>query len=217
MRRLAPGVHTLEAPQRFFGLEVGARMTALSLDDGLLLHSPVPAPMEVVAALGAPRWAVAPNRFHHLYVGAYVAAGLEGWAAPGVARKQPEVAFTGTLEGDVQPFGDEVEVIPLRCFELASEVLLLHRPSRTLVVTDLVFHFQPDDPWLTRAGMALLGGYPGCSTTLLERVGFDRPTAREELSLLLDRDFDRLILSHGAVLESGGRDALARAFSWLGL
>ena len=149
-------------------------------------------------------------------MGSWIDAGLSGWAAPGLAEKRPDVDFTGTLDGRGHPFGSDIEVVPLTCFEFTQEVVLLHRPSRTLVVTDLVFHFSESAPWLTRAVMTCLLGYPGCRTTLLERIGFDRPTARREVAQLLDLDFDRLVMAHGEVISTGGKDALARAMGWLG-
>ena len=54
---------------------------------------------------------------------------------------------------------------------------LLHRPSRTLVVTDLAFHFTRDAPLLTRLAMRCACGYPGCQSTVLERIGMKRPLA----------------------------------------
>lgn len=217
MRRVAEGVHVAEAPQRFFGLEVGARMTVLHTARGLLVHSPIDAPVADVAALGDPRWVVAPNKLHHLYAGAWIDAGLEGWAAPGLAEKRPDLTFAGVLDSEASPFGDEIGVFPLRCFPFTQEVVLLHHPSRTLVVTDLVFHFTPQAPLLTRAAMACACGYPGCRTTALERVGMHRPTARREIGALLQLDFDRLILAHGEIIETGGKEALRGAFGWLGL
>ncbi len=215
MRTLADGVHVLERPQRFFGLEVGARMTVLETDAGLLVHSPVVAP-EAVALPEAARWVLAPNKLHHLYVGPWLES-AEGWLAPGLPEKRPDLQAHGVVQGDVQPFGPDLKVFPLTCFPLANEVVVLHRPSRTLVVSDLVFNVQPDAPWLTRAAMFCACGYPGCRTTLLEVALFRREAGRRELRALLEEDWDRLVLAHGAVIESGGKDALRGAFRWLGL
>lgn len=216
LRQLAPGVHVVEAPQRFLGLEVGARMTVLELDGGLLVHSPVAIDPAAIAHLGAPRWVVAPNLLHHLHVGPWAAAGLQAWAAPGLADKRPDLRFHGVLESASRPFGDEVEVLPLRCLPMTAEVVLLHRPSRTLIVSDLVFNFPATAPWRTRAVMRCLCGYPGCRTTLIERWAIRRDVARRELGRLATWDFDRLIMAHGEVIETGGKSALAGAFRWLG-
>ncbi|MFK7926993.1 MAG: hypothetical protein AB8H79_02300 [Myxococcota bacterium] len=154
---------------------------------------------------------------HHLYMGPWIDAGAEAWGAPGLAAKRPDLAFAGVLDGTTQPFGDAVQVIPLQCFSLTQEVVLLHRPSRTLIVTDLLFHIQSSAPWMTRAFMTVAGGYPGCCTTVLERVGFHRPTARTEMAELAKLDFDRLIMAHGAVIETGGKQAFKKAMGWLGV
>ena len=73
LRKLAENLWVEERSQRFYGLEVGARMTVMRLaDESLLLHSPVsldPQLRRELDSLGAVRYAVAPNRFHHLYAG----------------------------------------------------------------------------------------------------------------------------------------------------
>lgn len=217
MQTLTDGVHILDAPQRFAGLEVGARMTVLRTDRGLLVHSPLDVDPTTVEALGEIRWVIAPNKLHHLYVGRWIQAGHAAWAAPGLPEKRPDLQFAGVLSADEPDFGPDVLAIPITCFPMANEVAFLHRPSRTLVLTDLVFHFTREAPWLTRAGMTLLLGYPGCKQTLLERVGFDRPVARGEMKALLELDFDRLIMAHGQVIETGGKEALRGAVGWLGV
>ena len=217
MRSHGDGVHTIDTPLSFFGMELGARMTVLETTHGLLVHSPVDIDPSEIAHLGALRWAVAPNRLHHLFIGRWIDAGAEAWAAPGLPEKRTDLDFAGVLDADRQPFGDEVLVVPLTCFSFTNEVVLLHRPSRTLIVTDLLFHIQADAPLGTRVAMTLAGGYPGCCTTFVERIGFHRPTARREMAALAALDFDRLIMSHGAVVETGGKEAFRGAMSWLGI
>jgi hypothetical protein len=216
LREVAPGVHVMEAKQRFVGLEVGARMTVLQLEAGVLVHSPVAVNPRVVQHLGQPRWVVAPNLLHHLHVGPWLEAGAQAWGVEGLPRKRPDLPFHATLDERGTPFGPELLVLPLRCFALTNEVVLLHRPSATLIVTDLLYNLSNSAPWPTRWAFRCLGGYPGCQTTLLERVGMDRDVARREIAMLRQLPFDRIIMSHGELVETGGREALARAFRWLG-
>lgn len=191
-------------------------MTVLELEGGLLVHSPVAVDPTCVAHLGQPRWVLAPNKLHHLYVGPWAEAGLETWGAPGLPDKRPDLRFDGVIEPDTTPFGDDVWLLPMESFALTREVVLLHRPSRTLVVSDLVFNFGPDAPWTTRAVMRCLGGYPGCRTNMLERAGMRRDLARRELAILAQWDFDRIVMAHGKIVETGGKAALLEAFRWLG-
>ena len=215
LTRLDDGLYTMTAPLRFFGIEVGTRMTVLQLDGGLLLHSPLDVPAEALGELGEARWVLAPNKLHHLFVGPWLERGAEGWAAPGLAKKRSDLSFAGEVTEDTQPFGDEVQLIPTRSFPFANEVALLHRPSRTLVLTDLVFNIPSTAPWLTRTAMWCACGHPGCRSTILERTLMNRAIAGDEIAGLLELDFDRLVMSHGEVVETDGKAALENAYRWL--
>jgi hypothetical protein len=43
----------------------------------------------------------------------------------------------------------------------------------------------------------------------------DHKAARESVAKILEWDFDRVIVTHGDVLESGGKAKFAEAFSYL--
>lgn len=216
LRTLAPGVHVADVPLRFFGIELGARMTVLELSGGLLLHSPVPVDPALLEPLGTPRWVLAPNKLHHLYVGEWADRGLEAWGVAGLPEKRGDLSFAGIAEPGPTPFGDEVAWVPITSFPFSNEVALLHRPSGTLLVADLLFNIPATAPWLTRAAMTCAGGYPGCSTTILERGLMRRKAARREIAEIADWSFDRIVLGHGAVVEQGGKQAFLDAYRWLG-
>jgi hypothetical protein len=128
---------------------------------------------------------------------------------------RPDLDFAGVLDQRTHPFGDEVSLFPLTCFSFTNEVVVLHRPSRTLIVSDLAYNIPRSAPWSTRAVMRALLGYPGCQTTVLERMAMKRDLARREVSRLVDLPFDRLVLAHGDVIERDGPSALRQAFRWL--
>jgi hypothetical protein len=223
LRQLDEDLWIAERPQRFYGLEVGARMTAIRLADrSLLLHSPLAldaALRRELDALGPVRFAVAPNRFHHLYAGDVARAYPDSrlWVAPGVERKRPDLAIAGLL-GDEAPAGWEGQVDQLlfrgRPFE--NEVVFRHRASRTLLLCDLAFHFGARAAPLTRLLMRALGSYGRFGPSRLDRFLIrDRPAARQSLERILAWDFDRVVVAHGDVLETGGREALRAGYGWL--
>lgn len=208
----------VQRPLAFLGMQLGTRMTVVRFGDELLLHSPVApddALREALARLGRVRWVVGPNRFHHLYLGPWMALGAEGWAVAGLQRKRTDLAFTGTV-GQQGPWPDAFDTHALSCIPFTDEAVFLHRPSRTLVVSDLLFNLTADAPWLTRTLMRAGGGYPGVCCSHLERVMMKRDAARTDLARILQWDFDRVVLAHGAVIAEGGRDALQQAYAWLG-
>jgi len=122
LRPIAPGVSVAEQPQRFFGLEIGSRMTVLETDAGVLVHSPLGTP----ADLGdkTPRWALAPNLFHHLSAGNWSSSGVETWAAKGLAAKRADLSFAGEVEPGDQPFGPDIQLFPLQSLPITNEVVV---------------------------------------------------------------------------------------------
>jgi hypothetical protein len=224
LRPLADALWVADRPFRAIPfLDIGTRMTVVRTPDGgLVLHSPVEADAATraaVAALGPVRAIVAPNRVHHLYAGAWKeahpAARLLG--APGLAEKRRDLAFDGVLGDDPDPsLGGVFATHWMRGAPHLSEVAFLHRPSRTLLLTDFAFHPTPASSaglrrwtWLTRVRD---GFGPNLVVRLLIR---DRAALRASLDHVLAWDFDRVTLTHGDVLESGGRDAFRRAWAWL--
>jgi hypothetical protein len=220
---LATNIWIVERPQRFYGLEVGTRMTVIRLADGsLLLHSPVEldaALRRELDAIGQVRFAVAPNRVHHLYAGDVARAypGTRLWIGPGLERKRPDLVFVAVL-GDEAPeeWRAEVDQVFFRGRPYENEVVFFHRASRTLVMCDLAFNFGPRAAAPTRFLMRLMRSYGSFGPSKLDPLLIrDRPAARASLERILAWDFDRVIVAHGDVLETGGRAALRAGYSWL--
>ena len=220
---VAENIWIAERPQRFYGLEVGTRMTVIRLADGsLLLHSPVALDPELrreLDSIGRVCFAVAPNRVHHLYAGKVAEAypGARLWVAPGLERKRPDLVYVGVL-GDEAPaeWKDEVDQVFFRGRPYENEVVFLHRASRTLIMCDLAFNFGPRAAAPTRLLMKLLRSYGRFGPSKLDPLFIrDRRAARQSLERILAWDFDRVVVAHGDVLESGGRAALRQGYSWL--
>jgi hypothetical protein len=222
LREIAPDLFVAERPFRLVGLEIGTRMTVIRLPGGeLFLHSPV-ALDEVMRKeldrLGRVRFAVGPNRFHHLFLAGVAAAypDAELWAAPGLESKRGALTFAGVL-GDEPPPGwaGRLGQCLVRGFPWVNEVVFLHPPSRTLVLTDLAFHFGPGSPAPARLAVRLAGGKAFGPTWLERLLARDRAAARASLERVLAFDFERVIVAHGQVLERGGRERLRAGYAWL--
>ena len=223
LRQLAENLWVADRPQAFYGLPVGTRMTVIRLaGDRLLLHSPVALDAGLRAqldAVGQVRYAVAPNRVHHLYAGQVAEhyPGARLWVGPGLDRKRPDLVFEAIL-GDVAPeeWRGEVEQVFFRGRPFENEVAFFHRASRTLILCDLAFNFGPRTAAPTRLLMKLLRSYGRLGPTTLDPwLIRDRRAARESLQRILAWDFDRVIVAHGDVLDSGGHEILRQGYAWL--
>jgi hypothetical protein len=223
LTQLAENLWVVERPQTFYGLSVGARMTVIRLaGERLLLHSPVALDAELrgqLDSLGRVCFAVAPNRVHHLHAGEVAQAypGARLWVAPGLERKRPDLVFEAVLTDEApEEWRGEVAQVFFRGRPYENEVVFFHRASRTLVLCDLAFNFGPRSAAPTRLLMKLLRSYGQLGPSKLDPLLIrDRRAARESLERIFAWDFDRIIVAHGNVLESGGHEILRRGYSWL--
>lgn len=207
---------------RFAGVETGTRMSVVRLaNGGLFVHSPVSldaATREAVDALGPVKAVVAPSRFHHLYVGEWIKAYPDAvaYACPGLERKRPDLAWHGVLGNEPEKeWRGEIDQVFFGARSLENEVVFFHRSSRTLLCADLIFNLGSHPSRLTRIVAFLMGNRkPGA--TLLEHVIIrDRKAARAQVDRMLAWDFDRIVLAHGGLIETGGQQVLRRAYAWL--
>jgi hypothetical protein len=88
-----------------------------------------------------------------------------------------------------------------------GEALFLHVPSRTLVVTDLVFHFTDELTGFTRTLMRWNGVVDRVAPSRIFRGFFvaDRAALARSLAPLEDWDFERIVMSHGTIVEQDGK------------
>jgi hypothetical protein len=210
-------------PFRVAGIRLGARMTIVRLPGGRLwIHSPVPmeaADREALDRLGSVRYVVAPSKVHHLFVlpllEAYPNARL--FVAPGLSVKRPELPVHAEL-GDQPPseWEGELEQALLRGAPLMNELFFFHPRSRTLIVTDAAFNIASSDHLWTRLYLRMMGAYGGFAQSKMVRLCVrDRAAVRESIERVLEWDFDRVVVTHGALLETGGKAAVRAAFAWL--
>lgn len=208
---------------RFWGLETGTRMTVVRLrDGGLFVHSPValdPETRRAVDALGPVRAIVAPSRFHHMFVPAWIEAypDAHAFCCPGLETKRADVRWSGVLGDAPEPiWKEDLAQVFFGARSLENEVVFFHPKSRTMICADAVFNLATHPSWATRAvARAMRNREPGA--TILERVLMrkTRAAAREQVDRILAWDFERILLAHGAPILHGGREVLRKAYAWL--
>lgn len=195
-------------------------MTVIRLGDGqLILHSPVPLSPELrdeLAALGPVAFIVVPEA-HGRFAGeaskSYPAARL--LAAPTAPRRRQALSFQASLAN--QPpsaWAGQVESLLVAGFRL-HEVLLFHRSSRTLVLTDLCFNIQRSSSPVARVFFRANGMWQrfGPSRMIRRIAVSDRAALRRSLEQVVAWDFERIVPGHGEVIEQGGPARLREAWA----
>jgi hypothetical protein len=235
LQELASDLWIANRPLRFLGLSVGTRMTVVRLADGqLAVISPIALTPELIAELdrlGPIAYHIAPNRYHHLFSQAfqqqYPRAAL--WGAIGLQEKRPNLAIEQVMTADSGEIGPDllyrqfvgINVPGSALSNLArpdplNEVVFYHKPSRTLIITDIAFHFDGTSAWETQLVGKLIGGYEKLQPTLLEKRWLgDSALVERSIRSVLAWDFDRVVMAHGSVIETGGKAMLKAGYEWL--
>lgn len=218
LEQLDSNLWIVDFPFTLAGLALGKRSAIVRLPSGgLVIWSPgpfEPSHLDAIRALGYVEALIAPNHHHHVHLTqaqvSFPAA--RTFLAPGLRDRTSRL-----LDG--QPLTDRPpdlwsEVIDQHCVRgtTTGEVVFLHRPTRTLLLADLAFHIRQGGLW-TRLAMTFNGGFGRFGPTRAMRSTIDDPAAfQESIRTILAWDFDRVIVAHGDVLETGGRQAMERAF-----
>src|SRR5262249_31102480 len=133
-----------------------------------------------------------------------------------LTRKRKDLAFGAMLEeAHAAPWAGELAPVHVDGCML-DETLFVHRPTRTLVSSDLTENFATSPHWMTRAYLKMSGthgkiGWP----KMLQLLYRDHGATRRSLERLLEHDFDRVVIAHGDVVASGGKDAIRQTFEFL--
>jgi len=221
---IAEGLFATTSPVSFMGVPMSARTTVARLaGGGLFVCSPGALDdglRRQLDALGQVRVLVAPNQFHHLFLGDWRAAYPEASVhiPPSLVRKRPDLSDAQLL-GEAAPFefGGEVDVCRMRGFPTIDETWFYHRASRTLIDTDLMHNMHDDPSWFARTTWRMMGAWKRFGPSRLERLLVrDRAGLRESVESALAWDFERIVVAHGDVLEApDANDRVRAAWGWL--
>lgn len=223
LRAFGPEIWLADGPPAdVAGFRYPTRMAVIRMaGGGLIAWSPVALTADLraaLAALGEVRLLVAPNSLHHLHLAqwreAFPAAPLH--AAPGLARKRPDLSCDAEL-GDL-PVAADLEQVVVRGNALTTEVVFFHRPSGTVLFTDLLQQFPPGwfRGWRALVARLDLMTQPQPAVPRKFRLAFtDRRAAREAIQRILAWPTQKVVMAHGTPVEQDSRAYLAQAFRWL--
>jgi len=204
------------------GLNMPGRATIMRLGDGgLLIYSPLSvddATAQQIDALGDVRFLVAPNSLHWMFLKAAKErwAGARVLASPVLASKLGSFQFehlpeTGRIAGM-----DGIRIERIQGAPRIQEHVLLHEPSRSLVVGDLVFNVQECRSFWMRLVLRLGGTWKKVGQSIeWRRLIKDRAAAARSASDILGWDFERVVVAHGDVVEDHARERTRRALAWM--
>lgn len=223
MQRVAENLWVKQFPLSLGGGHQDRVVTYIRLASGeILIHSTgpfTPADFVDIKQLGKPTWMIDTMLRHDTF------SKQARQVFPDITYLAPE-GFTDAAALEIKPllpapaaWTPEVEVLLIDGMPAVKEHVVLHTPTRTLIVADLVFNFSPHKSWWTtffRKTVMGVKAHPD-SARLYPMQIKDRAAYDRSIRTLMMRDFDRIIVGHNAIVESNGKQLLAEALANKGM
>ena len=229
LKKVDKNIWVAEQNLKYWGLEVGTRMTIIRLDnDELVVISPIKVDNEAVNQIneiGQVRIIIAPNLYHHLFISDFKTAFPDAqiFAAPGLDSKRQDIDFDKIINQGRIGTKDEIEYFLFEGFKILdlkgtsplNEIVFFHRESHTLILTDTAFHFDETFPFITKLITRLIGGYKKLEPSILEKLAIgERQKVKNSIQTVLNWNFERVIVAHGSILENQGKEKLKKGYNW---
>lgn len=220
LQPLADNVWTDHEPMRFFGLPLGRRVTAIRTQAGeVVVFSPLSwssAHQAELEALGKVSLMVVPSRWHDRYFDQYMGR-LQGcrFAGSAAVRASHAAWNLAPLETCAETLR-EFEQCTLQGMPNVEETVFFHRPSRTMILADVLFNLGAGDTATTRLlfRLAGIGPLPGPSR-LEEFLIRDQRAFAESWRRVLTWDVARVAVGHGQVIDRDALRVLREAYAYL--
>lgn len=195
MQPIADGVWQVVGPSlnMIAGVMIPSRATVLRRASGsLLVYSPI-AEMDVTGEVSD---IVAPSRWHHLF-------------ADAARARWPGAAF----HERTCPADDALDAQQIAGVPKFDEIVVFHRPSKTLVCADFVFNMTAEN-LRTRLAFSLtgVGGNRVAQSREWKWACKDRAAARASVERILAWPIERVAFCHGepVAIDSAGLAKLMR-------
>lgn len=229
LRNIDNNIWVSEQPLKYWGLEVGTRMTVIRLKTReLIVISPIKVDkitIDELNEIGLVHFIIAPNLYHHLFVVDFQAFYPEAqlFVAPGLELKRMDLKADRVLNEDTPQLWDEVEYLHFEGFNVLDlsgpsplrEIVFFHRESQTLILTDTAFYFDGSFPWITQLVARAIGGYNQLSPSLLEKLATkEKDKIEKSIRQILRWDFKRVIMAHGSIVDHEAKKKLTAGYEW---
>jgi hypothetical protein len=215
----------IEYPVRYAGLNLFGRTTIIKLESGdLIVHDPCKIDGQLkktMDAIGRVKYLIAPGYYHHLFVSYFQKEYLnaETYLCPGLERKRPDIAFEWILGNKPDyRWGNALDQVLVQGTKYIWEVAFFHRASKTLILVDLLENigddFQHPTSLLLRFWWKVVFRMWNKPKAAPEyQVGWgDKGIVNKSLSKILSWNAERVVLSHGELIEDNVNQILRTAW-----
>jgi hypothetical protein len=215
----------LKYPVRFGGMDLFGRMTIIKLDNGdLIIHDPCVINDHLkheIDKTGKVKYIIAPGSYHHLFVTDFQQKfpDAETFLCPGLERKRPDIKFEWILGNMPDPrWGDVLDQVVIQGTKYIWEVAFFHRPSKTLILVDLLENIGDDFKHPTSLILRFwwkvvfkMWNHPKAAPEYQMGWG-KKDIVKKGLRKIIGWNAERIILAHGELIENNVDTVLGTAW-----
>lgn len=222
-REIAEGVALMQYPLRGFGIDFRRSVTLLRLtDQRVVIHSTAPftsGDVEAIRRFGKPSWLVEATLLHDTFArpARAIFPDLPFLAPDGFSKLGG--APTGPLLPSPREWRDEIEVLKVEGLRKINEHAFFHRPSRTLILADLLFHFPADSHGWTRFFAQQIMRLPrllGISAFFRLMIR-DRESFHLSMKRIMEWPFEQIVVGHHEPIQRDAKTVFTQALRDRGL
>ena len=230
LKKVDTNIWVAEQKLKYWGLEVGTRMTVIRLNNGeTVVISPIKVDEEIINQIneaGKVTIIIAPNLYHHLSISDFksIYSDAKIFAAPGLESKRQDIKIDRILDRGKLGTQDEIEYFLFEGFRILdfkgasplNEIVFFHKESQTLILTDTAFHFDESFALTTQLTMRVIGGYKKLEPSILEKLATpEKVKVKNSIQKVLEWDFEKVIMAHGSIIENEGKAKLKKGYEWV--
>ncbi|MCK0139419.1 DUF4336 domain-containing protein [Aliiroseovarius sp. F47248L] len=207
------------------GFHYPTRMVVIRLHGrDLLVWSPIAltdALCRDIETLGTVRYLIAPNTLHHMNMPDWIDAFPKAspFAAPGLQSKRADIAFAGELTETPEPaWTKDIDHVIMTGNAITTEVVFFHRPSGTLLFTDLLQQLPKGwySGWRALIARLDLMTEPEPAVPRKFRLAFrDKNALRRSVHKIKSWSPRAVVMAHGTPVTQNVPPFLDRAFAWV--
>jgi len=215
----------LEYPVRFGGMDLFGRTTVIKLKNGdLIVHDPCSIDDMVkkeIDAIGEVKYIVAPGSYHHLFVSDFQKKypNAETFLCPGLEKKRSDIKFEWILGNKPDHrWGDVIDQVVVQGTKFILEVAFFHKPSKTLILVDLLENIgddykHPTSMLLRFWWKVVFKMWNNPKAAPEYQMGWGRKEiVKGGLNKILGWNAERVILAHGELVENNITSVLKTAW-----
>ncbi|MDD9951962.1 MAG: DUF4336 domain-containing protein [Zetaproteobacteria bacterium] len=189
------------------GIYFPTRSTIIRLkSQDLAIISPGPFDIETadrIRNLGSVKHLIAPNKFHHLYLhhAAKTFPNAKVYGPRGLSSKNKSLLnILSPLETTHQNISEELEWYSILGNSYLDEWVVIHRCTKTLIVTDLLFNMGKQNSLLTTCLLKAVGCYCRIGQSKIWRMTTrDKVAYKKSLLHLTEKEWTSVIMAHGEI------------------